>query len=422
MKTPIKNEKFPPPHKNNPFLYPTIIYMPSSTSPTSIATSTSPSQVQDFHFFTSAIIDEIKRRDAVSNYLTSYDVDLETIYMQRHKIDPKKINDKSVVCKDVLAPSSLLYDKCMSNVGKTYVIDALTEVCKKLYGEPSTYDIIFITTTKVREVELTPPGKKKPIKYQVNPGDKVGLMMIELGECKQRPEIPALKIICSAVSVSPLMLYLYAYILKSKGLETGILELSNGYSYLTGYCAYNRFGFFEDFKNKNQDCFIEEEKNPSNPTTLPMTMNLTGVTPEDLDEVLHKKKTLGKPDNNPFLTEYSEIIERNEPDGDERKKQMEALQTDICDRKYVVEKAKYGNEQRTIANTRFKTFKREFQNTYPPPRKKRSSSQVQEPVVLMSSRTRSGRNSGVTGGRKSNKKRTIKNNKKRTIKNNKKRK
>ena len=241
-------------------------------------------------------------------------MDLEPIVEQSHRVAPKKIQEKSVVCEDILAPSSLLYNTCMSNVGKKYVTEALTEVCKKLYGEPSAYDLIFITTTVSREVIITPPGKKKPIKYLVNPGDKVGLMVVELGECKQLPDIPALKIICSAVNVSPLMLYLYAYILKANGLDRGILELSNGYSYLTGYCAYNRFGFFEDFKNKNQDCFIEEEANPRDPTTLPMTMYLTGVTPEILDKVLHKELSLGGPQNNPFLKEYSEIIERNEPD------------------------------------------------------------------------------------------------------------
>jgi len=141
-------------------------------------------------------------------------------------------------------------------------------------------------------------------------------------------------------------------------------------------------------------------------------MIFTDVAPEALDKALHKEMSLDNPNKSPFLSERNEIVERDEPDLNEREKQTKALEADVCDKRRVVDKKKRSDEQRAIVNSRLKAFKRDFQNAYPPPPKKRSSTQAQEPVAT-SSRTRSGArkkssNKAKSSKTKSSKKRTIK--------------
>jgi hypothetical protein len=145
---------------------------------------------------------------------------------------------------------------------------------------------MFIVTDAPREVVID--GKKK----MVEKGEKIGMLLVEFGGCRNFPLIPILKIMCS-LNISPILIYIYLYILKKKRMKKGLLELAGCYHNIGGLCAYDRFGFVENYALKSPTCFYEENSRTEYATTLPMEVNMNNITFKDLDEVLHKRKRLG---------------------------------------------------------------------------------------------------------------------------------
>tara|TARA_B110000483_G_scaffold10520_1_gene12279 strand:- start:1651 stop:2682 length:1032 start_codon:yes stop_codon:yes gene_type:complete len=250
---------------------------------------------KDFTFFSDKMIKNISKRPAVKLYLDSNKLKLvrfghtsgeDGSYFAGLESRLTRSISKNINFKDVLSPKSILYQTCLQNINDVYVLDALDEVVKKVINMPTNYDLLFVVTTVSREVVMN--GKKKT----VDAGEKIGLLLIELGECKIYPNIPVLKIMCS-LNVSPILMYTYLYVLKKMNINKGLLELAGCYHNMNGLCAYDRFGFVENYGLKNTKCFSEVNLLTKHATSLPMEINLGNVTFNDLDEVLHKRKRLG---------------------------------------------------------------------------------------------------------------------------------
>jgi hypothetical protein len=74
----------------------------------------------------------------------------------------------------------------------------------------------------------------------------IGFMVVQKGECEMNPEWWSLSLICSAVSgCGTVLLGLYLFIIYMNGLNdgNGILDLANGLPNISGFCAYDKFGF-----------------------------------------------------------------------------------------------------------------------------------------------------------------------------------
>ena len=88
-------------------------------------------------------------------------------------------------------------------------------------------------------------------------------------------------------------MYSYLYIIKKQRYDVGLLEVAGCYFNITALCAYDRFGFEENYELKNTRCFSEEPITTKQASTLPMSVDMRNVSYKDLDDVLLKKKRLG---------------------------------------------------------------------------------------------------------------------------------
>lgn len=74
----------------------------------------------------------------------------------------------------------------------------------------------------------------------------IGFMIVQKGECEMHPEWWSLSLICSSVSgCGTVLLGLYLFIIYMNRLNdgNGILDLANGLINISGFCAYDKFGF-----------------------------------------------------------------------------------------------------------------------------------------------------------------------------------
>jgi hypothetical protein len=251
-------------------------------------------KIDDFVFFSEKMINEISTRPSVKLYLESNKLKLVR-FAHIHRSDGSYFagldtmlshSTKPISFKDILHPDSILYKTCLTNINNTYVLDALDEVSKKINDVATHYDVMFIVTDAPREVIID--GKKKMLEKD----EKIGILLIELGGCRDYPSVPVLKIMCS-MNISPILIYIYLYILKKKRMKKGLLELAGCYHNIGGLCAYDRFGFVENYSLKKPTCFDEANSRTDYATTLPMEVNMNKISLKDLDEVLHKRKRLG---------------------------------------------------------------------------------------------------------------------------------
>ena len=74
----------------------------------------------------------------------------------------------------------------------------------------------------------------------------IGFMVVQKGECEMHPEWWSLSLICSSVTgCGTVLLGLYLFIIHTNRLNdgNGILDLANGLINISGFCAYDKFGF-----------------------------------------------------------------------------------------------------------------------------------------------------------------------------------
>jgi len=240
------------------------------------------------------MIAEISSRPAVNDYLKSNHLKLQYVDNEvtkdgvRFAAATDRVTTRSGVKYDqILDEKSILFNRCTTNVNGDYVKKGIIDATEKIINRQSTnFDIVFLVTTNT----ITHGKKKNKITIPVN--TKVGLIIVEKGECSQHPNIPVLKIICSLEGLSLALMYSYLYIIKKQGYNMGLLELAGCYYNIRGLCSYDRFGFEEDYELKNRTCFSEED-DAKNATTLPMSVDMTKKTYTELDAALQKKTRLG---------------------------------------------------------------------------------------------------------------------------------
>lgn len=249
------------------------------------------SPITTIDFFTPAMIAEISSRPVMRDYLKSNHLKLQ--YLENEvtsdgvhmvlAID-RPTTRSGVTYDQILDNNSLLFKTCENNVNGDYVRKGIADATEKIFREQSTnFDIVFLMTTKTMM-----HGKKT-----IPANTKVGLIIVEKGECSQHPEIPVLKIICALQGFSLALMYSYLYIIKKQRYDLGLLELAGCYFNIRALCAYDRFGFEENYDLKNTRCFSEEPITTKEASTLPMSVDMRNVSYNDLDDVLLKKKRLG---------------------------------------------------------------------------------------------------------------------------------
>lgn len=100
-----------------------------------------------------------------------------------------------------------------------------------------------------------------------------GFIVVEKGKCKNMPDSYSVKLICTipGVKASPLLgAYLYMLKIVPGISKVGLLELSDAYSNLAGFCAYTKFGFQADLSFFDDTCFVDKNN-------LPMSVNVNSA-------------------------------------------------------------------------------------------------------------------------------------------------
>ena len=161
-----------------------------------------------------------------------------------------------------------LMNICSSSVNKKYVNDTINE--------------IYIAS---RDPE-TNPFELAVLKNKN--GTHVGMLIIETGECKLKrfENTPVLRLICARSGEGTILIYYYVqamcyayHKLKQQKCRYGLLELADHYDNIRGLCAYDKFGFREDYSILRKNCF-------GFPESLPMVVDLEKVTYDDVDNVI----------------------------------------------------------------------------------------------------------------------------------------
>ena len=110
------------------------------------------------------------------------------------------------------------------------------------------YDVIFVVDDDYRE-----KLKENYTSHSELVKDKLkfmhSVMIVQKGECENRPKTVAIKLICSTRSMKAnILMGAYLYTIKHTPSidQIGILELAGGFKNLQGYCLYTKFGFVAD--------------------------------------------------------------------------------------------------------------------------------------------------------------------------------
>lgn len=226
-------------------------------------------------FFKKEYLDEICERSMVKKYLKEKNVklfnyttiQLETKNLRKlqgfdYKTGEKVSTTTGGLVFDSLIPSeSDIIKKCTINVDSEYILKELRDIKKIIDNDRSTESIDILIALD-------------------NNDKRVAFGIIQWSECKMKPDIPALKIICALPGgYGDIIMYSYIYCLKKHGLSQGILELAEHFDNMSGLCLYNKYGFKEDMEMKNFLCFPEVG-------TLPMSSDVHDIEFDKLDRIL----------------------------------------------------------------------------------------------------------------------------------------
>ena len=111
----------------------------------------------------------------------------------------------------------------------------------------------------------------------------MGFIIAQYGECGDHPDEYAINLICTkldaiagtaaAAGTAALLFGMYLQSIldrseQTRRLQTGLLELANGYYNTKGCCLYSKFGFVPDVNLISDSCF-------SDPTNMPMSLDFS---------------------------------------------------------------------------------------------------------------------------------------------------
>lgn len=167
---------------------------------------------------------------------------------------------------------------CRSEIGERYGIHAVREG----FNLNENYDIIVIANPEIKKKE----------RFQDKINEIYGMMVVQKGECRKLPEIYAINLICAnRKDISKYLLGFYLYVIKKQPnihKPFGILELAGKYTNISGYCAYQKFGFNHN-SQLIEDCFMDANKD-----NLPMIVDLDMFSTQDIIDIVTDKITLKK--------------------------------------------------------------------------------------------------------------------------------
>ena len=226
-------------------------------------------------FFKEEYLDEICERSMVKKYLKEKNVKLfnyttiqnETKNLRKLQGFNYKTGEQissttgGLVFESLIPSESHIMKRCATNVRSGYIKDELRAIKDIIDNDQSSKSIDIIIVLDERK-------------------ERVAFGIIQWSECKMKPDIPALKIICALPGgYGDIIMYSYIYCLKKYGLSQGILELSEHFDNMSGLCLYNKYGFKEDMEMKNFMCFPEVG-------TLPMSSDVDEISFDKLDRIL----------------------------------------------------------------------------------------------------------------------------------------
>lgn len=110
----------------------------------------------------------------------------------------------------------------------------------------------------------------------------VGFIIAELGECKRKPDVWSVNLICTRTIKSGstikgiILLGAFVYCIKnSRYTKEGILELAGGYNNINGFISYTKMGFNKNLSLFGRDCF-------SDFNNLPMSVDIARINNETI--------------------------------------------------------------------------------------------------------------------------------------------
>jgi hypothetical protein len=257
-------------------------------------------------------------------------------YPQHLATDKKRIDN---IFKDILIESCLLNE------------DYLERAIRSILTLDS-FDVLFAVYKK-NEIRLS-DYNNDVYNYQTKKSERVGgFIIVELGECKKRPNI-ASRIISNISTVlrpydqkentvlnsninysnvysvfliccrrrygkdsipifkCQLLLGAYLYIIKSNSLfpQIGILELAGGYTNISGFITYSKLGFVKNLQLYGNNCFLSID-------TLPMSNDLSKKSKEDIIQSVSNDVALIVPVEVRELLYFYQKTQNNEKEQEE---------------------------------------------------------------------------------------------------------
>jgi hypothetical protein len=144
------------------------------------------------------------------------------------------------------------------------------------------YDIIVILKPSIKSPSVPKMGSRidyATLARKQKISKIVGFLIAQKGECPKYPDAYSVNLICTRErGISAFLLGCYMFSIKShpEYVQKGLLELSDEYANLNGFCAYRKMGFFMDPDIFTGNCLHFSMK------MLPMSVHVDSLSFEDI--------------------------------------------------------------------------------------------------------------------------------------------
>jgi hypothetical protein len=176
-------------------------------------------------------------------------------------------------------------------IGERYGVSAI----RKVFDNSTHFDILIA----VNNTRLARPPRRDTRVASIEKIDNlVGFIIAEYGECKMKPDVWSVNLICAGKAgnrglkgVGNVLLGAFLYCIKESNYKKeAVLELAGGYTNMAGFISYSKLGFNKDLSlyqlaSSSSSWFGKTVATPSCFTglgSLPMSVNLSGITSADI--------------------------------------------------------------------------------------------------------------------------------------------
>ena len=214
---------------------------------------------------------KLVNKNEIEDFINWKPFDLKSYSVSKKSKETQKIQNKYKKKTYTLFLIHLTNIICREKIGISYGANSI----KKSISNESESDVLFL----VKDDYDDDIENKILDTYDDNDEESIaqykvdcikGFIIVEKGGCEDMPESYVLKLICTVPEVkSNVLMGAYLYMIKiiPSISKVGLLELSDGYNNISGFCTYTKFGFQADLSFFNDYCFTDK-------TNLPMTVNL----------------------------------------------------------------------------------------------------------------------------------------------------